>query len=64
MNEILQAAIDFYDAGISVIPAKDDGTKAPIGNWAKYQVERATLEQLADWFGSGHTGIGIVTGAV
>ena len=64
MNEILQAAIDFYDAGISVIPAKDDGTKAPIGNWAKYQVERATLEQLADWFGSGHAGIGIVTGAV
>jgi hypothetical protein len=64
MNEILQAAIDFHNAGISVIPAKDDGTKAPIGNWAKYQVERATLEQLADWFGSGHAGIGIVTGAV
>ena len=64
MTEILQAALDFYDAGISVVPANNNGSKAPIGSWKQYQVTRAEREQLADWFGSGHPGIGIITGAV
>jgi putative DNA primase/helicase len=42
MNEILQAALDFYDAGVSVIPAKEDGSKAPIGSWKQYQVTMAS----------------------
>lgn len=64
MNQYLQAAIDFHNAGVSVVPAKNDGSKAPIGSWKQYQVTRPSLEQLADWFGTGHEGIGIITGAV
>ena len=64
MNPILQAALDFYDAGISVVPANNNGSKSPIGSWKQYQVNRAEPEQLGDWFGTGHCGIGIITGAV
>jgi len=64
MNEILQAALNFNDAGVCVIPAKNDGSKAPIGNWKQYQVERPSIEQISDWFATGHNGIGVITGAV
>jgi len=64
MNPVLQAALDFYDAGISVVPVNNNGSKSPIGSWKQYQVSRAEPEQLGDWFGTGHPGIGIITGAV
>jgi len=64
MNEILQAALNFNDAGVCVIPAKNDGSKAPVGNWKQYQVERPSIEQISDWFATGHNGIGVITGAV
>ena len=64
MNEILQAALDFYDAGVSVIPAKEDGSKAPITSWKQYQVTMADREQIASWFSGAATGIGVITGAV
>ena len=64
MSEILQAALDFFDAGVSVVPASMNGTKAPITSWKQYQVTRADREQLQSWFGGNATGIGIITGAV
>ena len=63
-NPVLQAALDFHSAGISVIPAMTDGSKAPIGSWKQFQVNRPTLEQIVTWFGTGHAGIGVVTGQV
>ena len=47
MNEIMQSAMAFRDAGVSVVPAAMDGSKAPIGTWKKYQVAMADDEQLA-----------------
>lgn len=64
MNRILQAALNFHDAGICVIPAKVDGSKAPFANWKQYQAERPSREQVIEWFKDGHEGIGIVTGSV
>jgi hypothetical protein len=64
MNEVMQAALAFRDAGVSVVPAAMDGSKAPIGTWKKYQVSMADEEQLAAWFSGAATGIGIVTGKV
>jgi len=63
-NSTLQAALDFYDAGVSVVPANTNGSKSPIGSWKQYQVQRADREQLIEWFKDGHEGIGIITGAV
>jgi hypothetical protein len=62
MNPVLQAALNFYDAGISVVPARADGSKAPIGTWKQYQNQRATREQIVEWFSAGGQGLGIVTG--
>ena len=64
MNPTLQAALAFAEAGISVVPAAMDGSKAPIGSWKRYQLAPADHEQLVNWFGGGATGIGIVTGKV
>ena len=64
MNPTLQAAMAFAEAGVSVVPAAMDGSKAPIGSWKKYQLAPADHEQLVNWFGGGATGIGIVTGKV
>ena len=64
MNPVLQAALAFAEAGISVVPAAMDGSKAPIGSWKRYQLAPADHEQLVNWFSGGATGIGIVTGKV
>jgi hypothetical protein len=64
MNNMLQAALDFLDAGCSVIPARNDGSKAPIGSWKQYQVSMPSREQVIEWFKDGHEGIGVVTGAI
>ena len=63
-TEVLQAALDFHAAGISVVPASENGSKAPIGSWKQYQVTRAGVDQLRDWFSGSATGIGIITGSV
>ena len=64
LNPMLKAALEFYAAGCSVVPAKVDGTKAPIGEWKKYQSERATAEQVIAWYSNGYEGLGIVTGSI
>jgi len=64
MNPVLQAALAFAEAGVSVVPASMDGSKAPIGSWKKYQLAPADHEQLVNWFSGNATGLGIVTGFV
>jgi hypothetical protein len=64
MNPVLRAALAFAEAGVSVVPAAMDGSKAPIGSWKKYQLAPADHEQLVNWFSGSATGIGIVTGKV
>lgn len=64
MNNVLQAALDFHDAGCSVVPARTDGSKAPIGSWKQYQVTRPTRDEVIEWFKDGHEGIGVITGSV
>lgn len=60
----VDAARAWYAVGASPIPATTDGDKRPFGLWKQYQTDRADERQLADWFGDGHPGIGVVTGAV
>jgi hypothetical protein len=64
VNNVLQAALDFHDAGCSVVPARTDGSKAPIGSWKQYQVTRPTRDEVIEWFKDGHEGIGVITGSV
>ena len=62
--DILQAALAFAASGCSVVPASMNGSKAPIKAWKEYQSVRANAMQIAQWYSSGSTGLGIVTGAV
>ena len=52
-------------AGISVIPIRRDGSKAPaIRSWKPYQQRRAHSEELEGWFGSeSPPGLAVVCGA-
>ena len=64
-NPLLSAANAWHAAGLSIVPARTDGSKAPAAFWKKYQSERPTSEQVETWFGGGdYDGLGAVTGAI
>lgn len=64
MPDVLATALDAHAHGLCVIRARTDGTKAPLGEWKRYQTERPDADQLTAWFANGHTGIGIVCGEI
>ncbi|MEO8625619.1 MAG: DUF3987 domain-containing protein [Candidatus Limnocylindrales bacterium] len=62
---ILETALIAHSAGLSVVPPRQDGSKAPIEAWKRYQAERPSEEQLRAWYGDGElTGIGVICGRV
>ena len=64
--DTLSAALAYHAAGLSVIPVKCDGSKAPAcPAWEPYQSEPPDREQVERWFRGDHPrGIGVVGGAV
>ncbi|MFI0894865.1 DUF927 domain-containing protein [Streptomyces sp. NPDC020983] len=63
--DLRAAAAELHDAGFCVLPIKADGSKAPIGSWMPYKVDRSTPEQHDTWFaGDRPRGIAVVYGAV
>jgi hypothetical protein len=64
-SPLLAAARLWFDAGYSVVPTHEDGSKRPFGPWKQYQHERPTWDQIEAWLASAkYTGIGVITGAV
>lgn len=63
-SDMQAAALAAHDAGLCIIRAKTNGTKAPFGEWKKYQSERPTRDEVAQWFASGHEAMGAVCGSV
>src|SRR6266542_3014550 len=61
---LLEAALAAQEAGLSVVPPREDGSKAPIGSWQRSQNERASRAVIENWYSMGLTGIGVVCGAV
>lgn len=62
---ILPAALDALRAGLSVLPPKEDGTKAPDAkDWKRYQTARADEAEVRTLYANGRTGLGVVCGAV
>lgn len=65
VTNTLDAALALHHAGLCVIPAAADGTKRPgTGNWRDYMTTRPSEDQLHQWFGYGHPGVGVVGGKV
>ncbi|MER5356106.1 hypothetical protein ABT093_38020 [Kitasatospora sp. NPDC002551] len=60
------AAREFHDAGLCVLPIKADGSKAPaVSSWTPYKVTRSAPEDHDRWFAPGRAaGIAVVYGAV
>ncbi len=67
-HDTLTIARKYIAGGLSVIPIKGDGSKAPdIDSWEPFMGRLATEEELERWFGNGHlgaVGVAIVGGAV
>lgn len=62
---ILQVAQKAIKKGISVIPVKADGSKAPaLPSWVEYQNNLATGQELASWFNNQPRGLAVIGGAV
>ena len=63
MTAIHDAAFAADAAGLSVVPPREDGTKAPLSTWKRFQHFRASADQLHEWYGP-RTGLGAVLGKV
>lgn len=62
-EELHQQALVYLKRGFSVIPVGKD--KKPMFSWEKYQTQRPTEDELANWFFEKNpAGIAIVTGAI
>jgi len=61
-NEHLELALEYLARGWSVIPCGKN--KRPLISWKKYQTERATEQEIREWFTNPDAQIGIVTGAI
>lgn len=53
---------ELHDLGFSLIPVRV-GEKIPAIQWARYQIQRATLDEISEWQRAGHNA-GIVTGEI
>jgi P4 family phage/plasmid primase-like protien len=65
-NPTLDAALGYLRAGLSVLPIKRDGSKAPaVQAWKKYQQHRPTEAEAREWFDRADPpGIAVLGGAV
>jgi hypothetical protein len=63
--DTLATALQAHHLGLTPIRARVDGSKRPYGHtWEEWQSQRPTVEQLTEWFGNGHQGIGLVCGDI
>jgi hypothetical protein len=61
---VAEAATAWRAAGVSVIPARADGTKAPMGSWKAWTTALPEPAEVEHWFTGGYPGVGLVCGAV
>jgi hypothetical protein len=66
MTPLIRTALAYQAAGVSVIPLRLDGSKAPaLSTWQEFQKRIAEPVEVYDWFRvSGGAGIGLVAGVV
>jgi len=61
---IQQTALSALQLGLSTVPSKMDGSKAPASYWKKYMQTLPTEAEINSWYCNGQTGIGIVCGSI
>jgi len=60
---VLLAALEFLAEGVAVVPAANDGTKRPLGNWKEFQTRQPEATEVLQWATTAQ-GFGVITGAV
>src|SRR5262245_49146160 len=51
LTPVLSAVRSAYAAGLSLLPTREDGSKAPaLATWAEYKTQRPTIENMREWF--------------
>src|SRR6516164_8060364 len=62
---VLEAALRYVDAGLSILPIRGDGSKRPnLPSWKEFQSRNASREEVHGWFVNRHNlGIAIVARA-
>jgi putative DNA primase/helicase len=64
-NVSMAAAHAYVAGGLSVLPVRADGSKAPaLPAWTEYQKRLPVEQELHRWFDDGRLGIGVVAGKV
>ncbi|MHB9133315.1 MAG: bifunctional DNA primase/polymerase [Armatimonadota bacterium] len=63
-NPVLTQALAYLQAGLSVIPIRGDGSKAPAIEWKEFTERPPTEDEVQQGFSSGTNGIGIICGSV
>ena len=61
---LLEEARRLVAAGISVIPIRGDGSKAPVVAWKEFQGRLPDDAELESWFGGPGLGMAIIGGAI
>lgn len=62
---IQQGALAWYDAGCSIWPPAQDGTKRPMGEWKKWMVARVSRQSVAKMYEDTNlNGVGIICGKI
>lgn len=64
MTDTLAGALEWHDAGCSVIRVALNGTKSPLSTWKQHQSERASRQAVEAWYANQHPGVGVVCGSV
>lgn len=62
--DVRSHALHAHEEGLCVVPPRQDGSKAPLVSWRRYEQERPSLAQLERWYSAGLTGLGVVCGPV
>jgi hypothetical protein len=60
----LEAALAADAAGLCVVPPREDGSKAPVGEWKVYQERRSTDDEILTWYANGRSGLGLICGRI
>ena len=62
--EVHDIAVEYVDAGLSIVPIRLDGTKSPaVPSWTEYQNRLPTRDEIDRWF-SRPAGIAIIGGRI
>ncbi len=62
---MIEHALKYQEMGFSVIPVTPKNKKPPLVEWKPYQTEKATREQIVDWWKQWpDANIGLVTGEI